>query len=159
MQRFDLSNVVSLLKQLLEDRLLGITRYTHYALMVSGTERITMVNFFTAKASECLRQVQAIGKLLIALNERPGLASQSLHEPTQQSLHEMLLRSLHGERQVLAMYQALEALLCTKSNYLQTFAQEMVYQLISDTQRLQAMLDVREQPGYTLGKVAVLVTT
>jgi bacterioferritin len=156
MRQFDLSNVVSLLNELLEARLLGVTRYTHYALMVSGTERITMANFFTAQASECLRQAQAISKLLMALNERPSLAPQPFCEPPQQSIHEMLLRSLHSEHQALGLYQDLQADRCAKINCLQVFAQEMVYQLIADTQRLQALLKTKEQPGRAMGKFAAI---
>lgn len=145
MKTFDLSNVVSLLNRLLEARLLGVTRYTHYALMVSGTERITMSNFFTAQASECLRQAQAIGKLLIALNERPTLVPQAFQEPTGQPLREMLLRTLHGERQVLDMYQELQRDRCAKSNCLQSLAGDMVNRTSMTTEQLDTMLQAREQ--------------
>ena len=147
MKTFDLSNVVSLLNQLLEARLLGVTRYTHYALMVSGTERITMANFFTAQASECLLQAQSIGKVLIALNERPSLTPQPFHEPSGQSLREMLLRTLHGERQALEMYQSLQKDRCASSNCLKSLANEMVQKSILSTEQLQLMLNAQEQPA------------
>ena len=145
MKTFDLSNVVSLLNRLLEIRLFGVTRYTHYALMVSGTERLAMVNFFTDQANECLRQAQAIGKLLIALNERPSsLMPQAFNEPTGQSLREMLLRTLHGERQVLELYLALQDDRCATSNCLKTLADEMIAESMRSTQQIQLMLKEQE---------------
>lgn len=146
MKTFDLSNVVSLLNRLLEAHLLSVTRYTHYALMVSGTERITMANFFTAQASESLLQAQAIGKVLIALNERPSLTPQSFHEPSGQSLREMLLRALHCQRQTLEMYQALQSDRCASSNCIKGLASEMVRKTSFNVGQLQVMLNAQEQP-------------
>lgn len=154
MKTFDLSNVVSLLNRLLEARLLGVTRYTHYALMVSGTERLTMANFFTAQASECLFQAQSIGKVLIAFNERPSLTPQAFHEPSGQSLREILLRALHGERQVLEMYQALQGDRCASSNCLKSLANEMVDKVTLSTEQLQLMLKAQEQPAKSQRVVA-----
>ena len=147
MKTFDLSNVVSLLNRLLEARLLGVTRYTHYALMVSGTERITMANFFTAQASECLFQAQSIGKVLIAFNERPSLSHQHFQEPSGQSLREMLLRTLHCERQVLEMYQALQQDRCASSNCLKSLASDMASKQVLSIEQLQLMLNAQEQPA------------
>ena len=157
MKTFDLSNVVTLLNRLLESRLLGVTRYTHYALMVSGTERITMANLFTAQASECLSQAQSIGKVLIALNERPSLNPQSFNEPSGQSLREMLLRSLHYESQALEMYQALQSDRCASSNCLKSLASEMVHKAILNTDKLQLMLLAQEQPARLKRAVAAKV--
>lgn len=147
MKTFDLSNVVILLNRLLEARLLGVTRYTHYALMASGTERITMANFFTSQASECLVQAQGIGKVLIALNERPSLVPQSFNEPTGQSLREMLLRTLHYERQILEMYKALQRDRCASSNCFKSLANNMVQKTTLSIEQLQLMLKVHEQPA------------
>jgi len=154
MKTFDLSNVVSLLNRLLEARLLGVTRYTHYALMVSGVERLPMANFFTEQASECLRQAQAIGKLLIALNERPSNpVTQPFHEPTGQPLREMLLRTLHGERQVLEMCLGLQSDRCASSNCLRILAEEMVAKSMLNTEQLQLMLKAQEQSARALARV------
>ena len=100
------------------------------------------------------RLFDAIGKLLIALNERPShLASEPFHEPTGQSLREMLLRTLHSERQVLDMSLALQRDRGASSSCLKTLAEDMVTQTTLNMHRVKMMLKAQEESARTLSRV------
>lgn len=102
-----LEQAACLLNQILEARLSGVIRYTNYSLMISGRDRLTFSNFFTEQTNHSLRQAQEVGRILMALNERPTLSSDFAPEPSRQSAQEMLLRSLNHERQLLHLHRDL----------------------------------------------------
>ena len=54
MEKLDTEKTVKILNTILEHELAGVVRYTHYALMVTGANRLPIVEFMKAQASECL---------------------------------------------------------------------------------------------------------
>ena len=56
-QNFDQNAAVSILNRILELELAGVVRYTHYALMVYGYNRIPIVGWLNAQADEMSRMV------------------------------------------------------------------------------------------------------
>ena len=51
MQDLDQGKAISVLRTIMEFELAGVVRYTHYALMITGPNRIPIVAFFTADRS------------------------------------------------------------------------------------------------------------
>ena len=54
MEKLDTEKTVKILNTILEQELAGVVRYTHYALMVTGPNRLPIVEFMKAQASESL---------------------------------------------------------------------------------------------------------
>jgi hypothetical protein len=53
-QSFDKNAAISVLNRILERELAGVVRYTHYALMVYGYNRLPIVGWLNAQADESL---------------------------------------------------------------------------------------------------------
>ena len=64
MEKLDTEKTVKRLNSILEQELAGVVRYTHYALMVTGPNRLPIVEFMKAQASESLDHAQQVGALL-----------------------------------------------------------------------------------------------
>ena len=54
MRELDHSKTIDILNTIMEFELAGVVRYTHYSLMVTGPNRLPIVAFFKAQASESL---------------------------------------------------------------------------------------------------------
>ena len=58
----DTNQVIDNLNAILEAELSGVVRYTHYSLMVTGPNRIPLVDFLKAQATESLVHAQEVGE-------------------------------------------------------------------------------------------------
>ncbi len=56
--------VIKALNTILEFELAGVVRYTHYALMVYGYNRIPIVSWLRAQATESLTHADKAGELI-----------------------------------------------------------------------------------------------
>ena len=74
MKDLNLERTQKLLSRIMEFELAGVVRYTHYSLMVTGPNRIPIVAFMQAQASESLLHAQQAGELLTGLGGTCGLA-------------------------------------------------------------------------------------
>ena len=71
MKELDEKKTQELLCTIMEWELAGVVRYTHYALMVTGPNRIPIVQFFKAQATESLLHAQQAGEILTGLEGHP----------------------------------------------------------------------------------------
>src|SRR4029077_12440938 len=69
----DTKKTCELLSRIMEFELAGVVRYTHYSLMVFGPNRIPIVAFMKAQASESLMHAQLAGEILTGLSGHPTL--------------------------------------------------------------------------------------
>ena len=58
---------IGALNRILESELAGVVKYTHYALMVYGYNRIPIVSWFKANADESLAHAHRAGELVTLL--------------------------------------------------------------------------------------------
>ena len=65
MKDLNLNKAVSLLNNILEYELAGVVKYTHFALMVTGPNRLILDKFFKGQASESLDHAQQAGELYV----------------------------------------------------------------------------------------------
>ena len=63
----------ALLTKIMEFELAGVVRYTHYSLMVAGPNRIPIVQFMKAQATESLLHATQAGEILVGLGGHPTL--------------------------------------------------------------------------------------
>ncbi len=98
MQKFDQEKSeksIKLLNSIMEFELAGVVRYTHYSLMVTGPNRIPIVQFFQTQANESLLHAQQAGEILTGLEGHPSLKVAQVTETNQHSVETLLLSLIH----------------------------------------------------------------
>jgi bacterioferritin len=126
MKDLDQDKAIELLRSLMEFELAGVVRYTHYALMVTGPNRIPIVDFFKAQATESLLHAQQVGEILTGLEGHPSLQIAPMEETYKHSVKNILEESLAHEKKALEMYKKLLDIVEDASVYLEEFARTMI---------------------------------
>jgi bacterioferritin len=140
MQELDQQKTIDLLNAIMEFELAGVVRYTHYSLMVTGPNRIPIVAFFKAQASESLLHAQQVGEILTGLDGHPTLRIAPMEESFKHSVKNILEESLNHERKALEMYKAFLDTVADASIYLEEFARTMIGQEELHNLELRKML-------------------
>jgi bacterioferritin len=125
-ESFDKGSVVRHLNKILELELAGVVRYTHYALMVYGYNRIPIVSWMQEQADESLGHAREAGELVTQLGEHPSLAIGPLLETHKHDIGDILRESLEHERVALAVYKELLAEVAGKSVLLEEYARRLI---------------------------------
>ena len=82
-EEIDKSKAISILNQIMDLELAGVVRYTHYALMVYGYNRIPIVGWLNAQADASLLHARLAGELITSLGGHPSLGIGPLLETHQ----------------------------------------------------------------------------
>ena len=125
-EKFDTAAAVKLLNQIMEAELAGVVRYTHYALMVFGHNRIPIVSWLRNEASTCLAHANEAGELVTHFGEHPSLKIGSLLETHKHGISDILIESLEAEKTGLALYRQLLDLVRDRSVLLEDYARRMI---------------------------------
>lgn len=128
MRELDLKATTDLLNSIMEFELAGVVRYTHYSLMVTGPNRIPIVAFFKAQASESLLHAQQVGEILTGLEGHPSQRIAPIEETYKHSVRNILEESLNHEKKALDMYKKLLEIVENASVYLEEFARTQIGQ-------------------------------
>lgn len=140
----DRTAVIAHLNKILELELAGVVRYTHYAFMVYGYNRIPIVSWMQEQAEESLRHAREAGELITHLGGHPSLGIGPLLETHKHDIGDILRESLEHERTALETYRDLLALVKGKSILLEEYARRM----ISEEERHQSEVDkMLRRPG------------
>lgn len=126
MRELDQKKAIDLLNSIMEFELAGVVRYTHYSLMVTGPNRIPIVEFFKAQANESLMHAQQVGEILTGLEGHPSLRIAPMEETYKHAVRDILEESLNHERKALDMYKVLLETVADASVYLEEFARTMI---------------------------------
>ncbi len=126
MQDLDQAKAIDVLRSIMEFELAGVVRYTHYALMITGPNRIPIVDFFKAQATESLLHAQQVGEILTGLEGHPSLQIAPMEETYKHSVKDILQESLAHEKNALDMYKKLLNIVEDASVYLEEFARTMI---------------------------------
>ena len=128
MKDLNLNQAISLLNNILEYELAGVVKYTHFALMVTGPNRLTLDKFFKGQASESLDHAQQAGELLTGLGGHPSQKIPKIEETNKHSIYDLLNESLLHESKAIDLYK--ELLNCSegKSLYIEEYARDMIKQ-------------------------------
>ncbi|CEJ44707.1 ferritin-like domain-containing protein [Umezakia ovalisporum] len=140
MQELDHKKTIDLLNAIMEFELAGVVRYTHYSLMVTGPNRIPIVAFFKAQASESLLHAQQVGEILTGLDGHPSLKIAPMEETYQHTVKDILAESLSHEKKALDLYKSLLETVTNASIYLEEFARSMIGQEEMHNLELKKML-------------------
>lgn len=128
MRDLDHDKTIELLNSIMEFELAGVVRYTHYSLMVTGPNRLPIVQFFQAQATESLTHAQQAGEILTGLEGHPSQRIAPIEETYQHSVQDLLEESLNHEKKALSLYKELLETVENASIYLEEYARTMIGQ-------------------------------
>lgn len=123
----DDTQVIIALNTILEMELAGVVRYTHYALMIYGYNRIPIVSWLRGQATESLDHANKAGELITHLGGHPSLGIGPLLETHNHDVGDILRESLAHETASLNAYRRLLKLVEGNSIMLEEYAREMIY--------------------------------
>ena len=86
----DNTKVLACLNNILKLELAGVVRYTHYAFMVQGPYRLSVVSWLREQATESLSHAEAVGEHITSLGEHPTLKIGELLETHKHSTEDIL---------------------------------------------------------------------
>ena len=122
----DNTKVLACLNNILELELAGVVRYTHYAFMVQGPYRLSVVNWLREQATESLAHAEAVGEHITSLGEHPTLKIGELLETHKHSTEHILNECLDHERSAIGAYYKLLKNIGGESIMLEEFARTMI---------------------------------
>ena len=118
--------VLNNLNDILELELAGVVRYTHYAFMVQGPYRLSVVNWLREQAKESLMHAEMVGEHITSLGEHPTLKIGELLETHKHSTEDILNECLEHERSAISAYYKLLENIGSSSIMLEEFARSMI---------------------------------
>ena len=125
---FNKEKVIDKLTEIFDLELSGVIRYTHYALMIFGPNRLPLIDFFKAQATESLDHANMAGEHITGLGGHPPLNLNEIKETFKHDISEILQESLDHERKAVNYYYSLLSLVDGKSVYLEEYARGMIGQ-------------------------------
>ena len=124
----DKEKVINKLTEIFDLELSGVIRYTHYSLMIFGHNRLPLVDFFKAQASESLAHANLAGEHITGLGGHPPLNINNIKETFKHNITEILKETLEHEKKAINVYYELLELINDKSVYLEEYARTMIGQ-------------------------------
>lgn len=124
----DKTRAIDLLNKIMELELAGVVRYTHYALMVYGYNRLPIVSWLSAQADEGLVHARRAGELITHFGGHPSLAIGPLLESHKHDIGDILRESLEHEQQAARVYYELLAVAAGNSILLEEYARDLISQ-------------------------------
>ena len=132
--------IIDILNEIMRYELSGVVRYTHYALMVTGRDRLSLTQFFKEQATESMLHAQQAGELLVGLDGHPSLKVAKIEETHRHSIKDILEEGLEHELHALSLYKKLLASVADASVYLEEYARSMIGEEEQHSLELKAML-------------------
>lgn len=118
--------VIDILNEIMRYELSGVVRYTHYALMVTGRDRLSLTQFFKDQATESLLHAQQAGELVTGLDGHPSLEISIIEESNKHDSIDLLEESAVHEKNAVSLYKDLVTEVDGESIYLEEYAREMI---------------------------------
>ena len=122
----DKDAVIDTLNTILELELAGVVRYTHFALMVFGYNRIPIVSWMRSQANESLIHAQEAGEMITHFGGHPSLSIGPLLESHKHDIGDILRESLGHEARSLEAYRKLLGLVEGRSVFLEEYARRLI---------------------------------
>lgn len=107
MRELNTQNVCKILNKIVELEMAGVVRYAHSSLMVSGPNRIPIVQFLQDQANESLLHALQAGELITGFDGHPSQKISHIEENHDHSVQQILTESLEHEMKAVAAYKEL----------------------------------------------------
>ena len=144
MNETDKRSAIDVVNKIMELELARVVRYTHYALMVFGYNRIPIVSWLKGNGDESLAHAHKAGEFVTMLGGHPSLKIGPLLETEKHDIGDILRESLEQESTTLAAYYELLQLVEGKSVALEEYSREMI--LLEET-HLDEVNKMLRKPG------------
>ena len=141
----DTKKVIDLLSKIYDLELNGIIRYTHYSLMIFGPNRLPLIDFFRAQASESLVHANLAGEHITGLDGHPPLNINNIQETHKHDIVDILKESLTHEQEAIDTYYQLLKVVEDSSIYLEEYCRTMIAQEESDYIEMKKLLRDHKQ--------------
>ena len=125
-QIIEVDAVVPILNEILKAELSGVVRYTHYSLVITGPNRLPLVAFMQAQATESLDHAQQAGEILTGLGGHPEQGIATIEESHDHSIDAILRESIGHERRAIDLYRSLLGEVVDRSVYLEEYARTQI---------------------------------
>ena len=122
----DSTTVIPVLNGIMRTELSGVVRYTHYSLVITGPNRLPLVDFMKMQAAESLLHAQQAGELLTGLGGHPDQGIESIVESHDHTIENILRESIAHERRALKLYRDLLELSAGHSVYIEEYARGQI---------------------------------
>jgi bacterioferritin len=126
LQQVNNEKVYQILDKIISHELAGVIRYTHYSIMVTGTARLSLVNFFKQQANESLTHAHQAGDILTGLGGHPTMAVHHIEESNDHGVENIINESMNHELEASKLYIELLNEVKDKSIYLEEYARGMI---------------------------------
>ena len=136
----DKKAVIKKLSEIFTLELSGVIRYTHYSLMIFGYNRLPLIDFFKAQATESLTHANLAGEYITGLGGHPPLGIDNLEETFKHNISDILKETLDHEQKAIKVYYDLLSIIDGKSVYLEEYARTMIGQEELHVLEVQKML-------------------
>ena len=140
MENLDVNKAIKVLNKIIQYELSGVVRYTHYALMVTGRDRLSLTQFFKDQASESLLHAQQAGELVTGLGGHPTLEISFIEESNKHSSVDLLNESANHEKEAIELYKELCKVAHGQSIYIEEYSREMIKAEEMHSLEIQKML-------------------
>ena len=120
--------IINKLSEIFNLELTGVTRYTHYALMIFGSNRLPLIDFYRQQAKESLMHADMVGEHITGLGGHPPLNTENIKETHKHKIEDILSETLQHEKKAIDTYYELLDLVKDKSVYLEEYARSMIGQ-------------------------------
>ena len=120
------NEVIETLNKIMEYELSGVVRYTHYALMITWRDRLSLAAFFKEQANESLLHAQEAGEIVTGLEGHPSLNISIIEESHKHSTVDLLNESSSHEKEAVALYKLLLDIVKDESIYIEEYARGMI---------------------------------
>jgi bacterioferritin len=107
MKELNTKRVCELLNEIVELEMAGVVRYAHSSLMVTGPNRIPIVQFLQEQANESLQHALQAGEYITGFDGHPSQQISSIEESHDHSVIQILTESLEHELRAVNKYKEL----------------------------------------------------
>lgn len=146
MDKVKIQAAIDALNHVMELELAGVVRYTHYALMIYGYNRIPIVSWLKDNATEGLAHANKAGELVTLLGGHPSLKIGALLETERHDVGDILRESMIHEQTALKAYYDLLKIVEGDSVLLEEYAREMI---VSEEMHVDEVNKMLRHPGTT----------
>lgn len=122
----DAAQVIPVLNRILRAELSGVVRYTHYSFVITGPNRLPLVDFMKLQATESLLHAQQAGELLTGIGGHPDQGIDAIDESHDHSIETIMREAIAHERRALGLYRELLTEVADRSIYIEEYARGQI---------------------------------
>jgi bacterioferritin len=140
METLDNKVVCDILNRIVEAEMAGVVRYAHSSLMVSGPNRIPIVQFLQDQATESLAHALQAGEFITGFDGHPSQRIATITENHNHSVKQILEESLEHETLAVLLYMELLDAVSDRSIMLEEYARGQIGQEEQHALEIRKML-------------------